>query len=169
MAKTAAQRQADFRKSHSNQFKRLDVLLPTELFNELHGNAEKHGMTKAQYLDNLLHGNGSITKKPSSKPKLIFKKALPDNKQGSVIDVLASFLPDGVNNTNDMRSALSDGYRKANGINHSLKANDAQGLNEYLDALDADDIKQLIVIKKQGISDKAKAKRLNRTAKHQAV
>ncbi|MCF7970827.1 MAG: hypothetical protein K9L22_06645 [Methylococcaceae bacterium] len=162
MAKTAAQRQADFRKSHGNKFKRLDVLLPTELFNELHGNAERQGVTKAQYIDGLLHGNSSIIKKPSITPKPLIKKALPDNKQVSVINVLASFLPDGINNTNDMRSALSDGYRKASGINHNLKANDVQGLNEYLGALDADEIKQLIAIKKQEISDKAKAKRLNK-------
>jgi len=37
MAKTVAQRQADFRK--------------------LHGNAEKKGMTKAAFIRHLLHGN----------------------------------------------------------------------------------------------------------------
>ncbi len=79
---------------------------------------------------------------------------------GTVVEVLASLLPEGINNTNNMRSALSDGYRKAYGINESLKAKDAQGLSEYLQSLSADEISQLIQIKKETIREKAKAKKL---------
>jgi len=38
--------------------------------------------------------------------------------------VLAKFLPNGVNNTNDMRSALSSGYRKEKEITETLRHND---------------------------------------------
>ena len=72
-----------------------------------------------------------IAEKASNKPdRKPVKKPSTNYKEGTVIEVLARFLPDGMNNTNDMRSALSDGYRKANGITGSLKADDAPGLNE---------------------------------------
>lgn len=105
----------------------------------------------------------SKRKKVYSQANKPVKKRLPTNhKEGTVIEVLARFLPDGVNDTTDMRSALSDGYRLANNISGNLKAADAPELNEYLKVLSADDINQLIQIKKDEIREKARAKRLSR-------
>jgi len=143
MARTAAQRQADFRKLHGNKFKRLDVLLPIDVFNELHGNALEQGITKAAYINSLLRDNGKT----------------------SITDVLVRFLPNGINNTNDMRSALSNGYRRDKKITGTLKPNDSQGLIEYLESLSAKQVGNLIQIKKDEIRTKAKEKRLSRKIK----
>lgn len=102
----------------------------------------------------------SALKASTKKPVKV--KAPTYYKQGTVVEVLAKFLPDGVNNTNDMRSALSDGHRKSSGINGALKAGNVLGLNEYLQSLSAYEINQLIQIKKDEIRNKAKAKRLSR-------
>ena len=134
---------------------------------ELKGNL-KMGLVDGQMMDDLF---AVLKRSPANNDDNI--KRLPVKakaeiatscKAGTVVKVLASFLPEGINNTNDMRSALSDGYRKANGMSESLKAKDAQGLSEYLQLLSDNDISLLIQIKKEAIRDKAKAKRLSKKA-----
>lgn len=66
MVKSAAERQREFRAKSKDKFKRLDTLLPVEVFNLLHGNATRQGLTKAAYISELLHGNNAMTEKPSS-------------------------------------------------------------------------------------------------------
>jgi len=62
MVKSAAERQAEFREKSKNKFKRLDTLLPVEVFNLLHDNAKEHKLTKAAYIAELLHGNNTTVK-----------------------------------------------------------------------------------------------------------
>jgi len=99
--------------------------------------------------------------KTIGKPKMFKAETGITGNVGTVVEVLTRFLPEGISNTSDMRSALSDGYRKVNGENEHLKAEDAQGLSRYLSALSVDEIDHLIQIKKKAIRKKAKAKRLS--------
>jgi len=54
MAKSAAERQAAFRKKSKDKLKRLDVLLPVEAFDLLHAMAKKKGLTKAALITELM-------------------------------------------------------------------------------------------------------------------
>jgi len=66
MAKSAAERQAEFRVKSKDKLKRLDLLLPITVFNTLHGNAKNTGLSKAAYIERLLQANslGNEIKKP---------------------------------------------------------------------------------------------------------
>jgi len=55
MAKSKAEYQAAFREKHGNKFKRLDMLLPIDDFNLLHGRSLEAGLTKVAYICKLLH------------------------------------------------------------------------------------------------------------------
>ncbi|GEM_PF-4413626 len=57
MAKSAAERQAEFRAKSKGKFKRLDLLLPVKVFNTLHLNAKNSGLSKAAYIECMLQGN----------------------------------------------------------------------------------------------------------------
>ncbi|GAW85334.1 hypothetical protein bplSymb_SCF00511P001 [Bathymodiolus platifrons methanotrophic gill symbiont] len=58
MRKTNAERQREFRAKAKGKFKKLEVLLPCNEFDLLHGNAKQSELTKANYVVSLLHGNG---------------------------------------------------------------------------------------------------------------
>jgi len=57
MAKSAAERQKEFRERNKGKARKLEVLLPDNDFNLLHDNAKQQGLTKAKYVVSLLHDN----------------------------------------------------------------------------------------------------------------
>ena len=59
MAKTAAERQKEFRERNKGKTRKLEVLLPGDEFTLLHNNAKQQGLTKAKYVVSLLHDNSS--------------------------------------------------------------------------------------------------------------
>jgi len=155
MIKSNAERQKEFRQRRANGYKKLEILLPDNAFKLLHGNAKELGLTKASYVISLLQGNEIKTVlAPKSQQKDESKPS-----QETVKEVLNRFLPIGINSTNDTRSALSDGYRKAIGIKGLLKPKDLYGLTYYLQSLSADEITQLIQIKRDDIRAKANKKK----------
>lgn len=54
---------------HAEGFKKLEVLLPDNEFSLLHDNAKIQGLTKAEYIASLLHGNALSTDKPKTKAR----------------------------------------------------------------------------------------------------
>ena len=59
MAKSNAERQREFKARRCHEYKRLDLLLPVPEYKLLSGNAKKLGITKADYIVKLLHGNNN--------------------------------------------------------------------------------------------------------------
>ena len=57
MVKSNSERQREFRAKAKGKFRKLEVLLPCNEFNLLHGNAKELGLTKANYVVSLLHDN----------------------------------------------------------------------------------------------------------------
>jgi len=155
MIKSNAERQKEFRKRRASGYKKLEVLLPDNEFKLLHDNAKELDLTKASYIIKLLQGN-EIKTVLAPKPQ---QKDESKPSQETVKEVLNIFLPIGINSTNDTRSALSDGYKKATGIKGLLKPKDLYGLTYYLQSLSADEITQLIQIKRNDIHAKAKKKK----------
>jgi hypothetical protein len=68
--RTNAERQKEFRKNHAGTHKKLEILLPNNEFNLLHDNAINQGLTKAQYVINLLQGNKALPDNTTNKQKL---------------------------------------------------------------------------------------------------
>jgi len=66
MAKTAAERQKEFRERNKGKTRKLEVLLPSDEFALLHDNAKQQGLTKAKYVVSLLHGNGDNQAQPNA-------------------------------------------------------------------------------------------------------
>jgi len=57
VAKSAAERQKEFRERNKGKTRKLEVLLPSDEFTLLHDNAKQQGLTKAKYVVSLLHDN----------------------------------------------------------------------------------------------------------------
>jgi len=117
MAKSAAERQAEFRAKSKGKFKRLDLLLPVKVFNTLHLNAKNSGLSKAAYIDWLLKGNS--TSKQS-------KEAIHQLSNGSSYDGNAKYFRKEVESITGIseanRSRFADNLKRAyeiSGIRHT--------------------------------------------------
>ena len=81
MAKTNAERQREYKERHSDKLKRLDILLPVNESKLLHGNAKKLGISKADYIVKLLHGNRTLVDCEKVANNEVRKQVLPDNEK----------------------------------------------------------------------------------------
>jgi len=61
MAKSAAERQKEFRERNKGKARKLEILLPNDEFSLLHDKAKQLGLTKAKYVVSLLHDNNGDT------------------------------------------------------------------------------------------------------------
>jgi len=88
MAKSNAQRQREYKERHGDSFKRLDILLPVNESKLLHGNAKQLGISKADYIVKLLHGNETIGDCAQITPYEVSKKLISDNEKTTTDKVL---------------------------------------------------------------------------------
>jgi len=79
MTKTVTERQQDFRARHGHKFKRLDVLLPVNVFDTLHANAKEQHLAKSDYIAELLKADGALDELAAVKQLMTDKQMRKQN------------------------------------------------------------------------------------------